>query len=354
MSNRYVVIMAGGSGTRFWPASRHRHPKQFLSIGGESTLLRQTVQRVLKKFDWSNIIVVTAKVHAKLAKAELPELPDENLLCEPEGRNTAPCIAWATETIHQRNEDAVCVVLPADHFIADEDAFLTHLEAGMNAADESIVLLGLIPTRPETGYGYIEKGDELSDKINQMTVCKVQGFKEKPDLETAAAYLSEGNYLWNSGMFIFRTSVMKAALQEKLPELSEKMAQLAEDPKKIGRIYPKLEKISIDYGVIEKSENLLVVPSSFAWSDVGSWESADELYREAPEDNVILGDAITMEDVSGCFVDARAGRLVALAGVKDVVVVDTTDALLIMPKEQSQRVREIVAKLEENEREELI
>jgi mannose-1-phosphate guanylyltransferase len=316
-------------------------------------LLRQTAQRVLEKFAWSNILVVTAKAHAHLAKAELPELPSENLLIEPEGRNTAPCIAWATEVLHARNPEAVVVVLPADHFIGDASSFLDHVETAMNAADENIVLLGLVPNRPETGYGYIQKGETI-EKQGNHEIFKVQAFKEKPDFETAQSYLSSGEYLWNSGMFIFRTSVMKAAVETHLPELAASMAKLMEDPKRLNRIYPKLEKVSIDYGVMEKLEDIRVVPSAFAWSDVGSWESAYELQKEKEDDNVILGDALALEDVSGCLIDSRAGRLVALAGVKDLVVVDTTDALLVLPRNQSQRVREVIEKLKEHEREELL
>ena len=353
MSNRFIVIMAGGSGTRFWPASRHHHPKQFLSIGCETSLLRQTAQRVLTKFDWSNILVVTAKAHAALAKAELPELPEENLLIEPQGRNTAPCIAWATEVLHARDPEAVAVVLPADHFIGDNDSFLQHVESAMNAADEHVVLLGLVPNRPETGYGYIHKGDIVEAQGSHET-CRVQAFKEKPDFETAQNYLTSGEYLWNSGMFIFRTAVMRKAIETHLPELFESMGKIMEDSKRLNRIYPKLEKVSIDYGIMEKLDEIRVIPSSFAWSDVGSWESAYELQKEESEQNVILGDALALDDVSGCLVDSRAGRLVALAGVKDLVVVDTTDALLVLPREQSQRVREIIAKLNEEEREELL
>jgi len=353
MSNRFIVIMAGGSGTRFWPASRHQHPKQFLTIGGEVSLLRQTALRVKEKFEWENIVVVTAKAHANLARGELPEIPDENLLVEPEGRNTAPCIAWATEVLHARNSDAVVVVLPADHYIGQAERFLEHIESAMNAADKHIVLLGLVPNRPETGYGYIHKGDTV-DKLGDHEICKVQAFKEKPDHETATAYLSTGDYLWNSGMFIFRTATMRAALETHLPELFANVAQIVEDPKRLKKAYPKLESVSIDYGVMEKLEEILVIPSEFAWSDVGSWHSAYEIQDKDGKGNVALGDVMSFDDVSGCLVDARAGRLVALAGVQDLVVVDTTDALLVLPRSQSQRVREVVERIRNDEREELL
>jgi mannose-1-phosphate guanylyltransferase len=353
MSNRYIVIMAGGSGTRFWPASRHEHPKQFLSLGCETSLIRQTALRVHEKFSWENILVVTAKAHAKLASGELPELPESNLLIEPEGRNTAPCIAWATEVLHARNPDSVVVVLPADHYIGDPAGFLEHVESAMNAADEHVVLLGLVPSRPETGYGYIQKGDAL-EKFGPHELFKVAAFKEKPELATAQKYLESKDYLWNSGMFIFRTTVMRNALETHLPEMAASIAKLVQEPKLLNRIYPKLERVSIDYAIMEKLEEIRVIPSQFAWSDVGSWESAYDIQEKADNENVLLGDAMTLGDVKGCLIDSRAGRLVAVLGVQNLVVVDTTDALLIVPRDQSQRVREIVEQLKGQEREELL
>jgi mannose-1-phosphate guanylyltransferase len=353
MSNRYIVIMAGGAGTRFWPASRQKHPKQFLTIGGNVSLLRQTALRVLEAFPWDNIVVVTAKAHAELAKGELPEIPEENLLIEPEGRNTAPCIAWATEILHARNPEAVVAVLPADHFIGQPERFLQHLDAAMNAADTNIVLLGLVPNRPETGYGYIQKGDAL-EELGDHELFKVSAFKEKPDFETAKSYLSAGDYLWNSGMFVFRTEAMRKVLQTHLPELFEAIGEIVEDPKKLKRLYSKLESVSIDYGLMEKLTEISVIPSEFAWSDVGSWHSAYEIQDKDAQDNVVLGDVMHFDDVRGCLIDARAGRLVALAGVSDLVVVDTTDALLILPRDQSQRVRELVDRIRAEEREELL
>ena len=352
ISERYVVIMAGGSGTRFWPASRRAHPKQFLSIGGDRSLLRQTAERVSGLVGWDHIIVVTAKVHADHAKVELPELDDEQILIEPEGRNTAPCIGWATRTIAEESPEATIAVLPADHYIADADDFCAHLSAAMDAADQNIVLLGLVPTRPETGYGYIKQG-ELQREVDGRAVMKVDAFKEKPDASTAEQYLADGGYLWNSGMFIYKAPVMLAAIEKHMPELAEGLAKLTK-AKKIRDTYPTLPSVSIDYGVMEKErEALLVLPSNFAWSDVGSWDAAHEVFLRDDNGNVVLGDAI-LDNVHNSLIDARSGRLVAVVDMEDVVVVDTTDAVLIVPRAKSQAVKRIVERLKADEREQLL
>jgi len=354
MSERYVVIMAGGSGTRFWPASRKKQPKQFLSIGADRSLLRQTAERVVEMVGWDHLLVVTAEVHARHAQLELAELPEENLLIEPEGRNTAPCIAWATAVIHRRAADAVVAVLPADHFIADPAAFRAHLETALAEARPAegaprIVLLGLVPTRPETGYGYIQAGEP----IEAHEVRQVARFVEKPDRETAERYLAEGGYLWNSGMFIFHVDAMRTALAEHLPELATKVDELVESPRKLKALYPELPSVSIDYGVMEKAAGVVVLPSNFPWSDVGSWDAAHEIQRKDAAGNVALGDALLI-DAKNVLVDARAGRLVAVVGVEELVVVDTVDALLVIPRGRAQAVKAVVDHLRDQERDELI
>ncbi len=353
MTERYVVVMAGGSGTRFWPASRRAHPKQFLSLGGESSLLRETVERVLVVADWDHIIVVTAAVHATHAQVELPELPQENLLIEPVGRNTAPCIGWATMEIACRSDDAVVAVLPADHYIPDAEDFCAHLSAAMDAAAEHIVLLGLVPTAPETGYGYIEKGEALGE-TDGKTVHGVAKFVEKPDRATAEQYLAGGQHLWNSGMFVFSAQVMVGAIETHLPELhAGLLAFMKGGKKKKAELYPELQKISIDYGVMEKAEGVRVVPATFAWSDVGSWDAAAQL-RDADEDgNVVLGDG-QLVGSKGCFIDARGSRVVAVVGAEDLIVVDTVDAVLVAKKGEAQAVKTIVERLDEDGREDIL
>jgi mannose-1-phosphate guanylyltransferase len=354
MTARYVVIMAGGSGTRFWPASRKAHPKQFLAIGGEKSLLRQTLERVHEVVDWENILIVTGDVHARHATLEAPELPEENILIEPEGRNTAPCIGWATRVILDRDANAVVAVLPADAYIADTKDFCAHLDVAMNAAAERIVLLGLVPTRPETGYGYIRQSELRSD-VDGKKIFSVDAFVEKPDRATAESYLADGGYLWNSGIFVFPAAAMSAAIERHIPELAAGLEKIASNPRQLKRVYPTLPKVSIDYGVMEKEPpaDLSVLASTFAWSDVGSWDAASEVYPADDAENVVLGDVLMLES-KGCFVDSRAGRFITLSHVEGLVVVDTTDAVLVMKKGESQSVKTIVEMLKgEADREEL-
>ena len=349
---RHVVIMAGGSGTRFWPKSRHAHPKQFLAIGGETSLLRQTVDRVLGLVGIEGVVVVTGAVHAEHARAALPELPAENLLVEPTGRNTAPCIGWAAQVIAERDPEARIAVLPADHFIGDVPGFIAHLEAGFDAAEDEIVTFGMVPDRPETGYGYIQRGAEKR-AARGKPICAVERFVEKPDATTARGYLLAGDYLWNSGMFVFPAQVMLEELRAHLPELAEGLAQLARDPGAAGELYPRLPSISIDYGVMERSRRIAVIPASFAWSDVGSWDAAKEVYPADGEGNVALGDALLL-DVKRSLVDAQAGRLVAVVGLEDVIVVDTADAVLVIRRGESQDVKKVVKALEERGKKEIL
>jgi mannose-1-phosphate guanylyltransferase len=351
MNGRYIVVMAGGSGTRFWPKSRAHHPKQFLSIGSERSLLRATIERVIG-VGAERIYVVTAAAHAQHATASLPELPRENILIEPEGRNTAPCIGWATRAILARDPGAQIAVLPADHYIADPDGFRAHLDAAFAAATDRIVLFGIIPTHPETGYGYINRGDKLRDAAGRA-VHAVARFVEKPDRDTALRYLAEGTYLWNSGMFVFPAALMAAELERLLPALAEGLARLAADPSKLAELYPSLPSISIDYGVMEKSDRIAVMPAAFGWSDVGSWDAAMEIGRPDEDGNVLEGDALIV-GAKRSMVDAKAGRFVALVGVEDVIVVDTEDAVLVIKRGDAQRVKHVVDALKTKGRKELL
>lgn len=346
--SRYVVVMAGGSGTRFWPKSRAHHPKQFLAISGERSLLRDTVDRVLPEVGAKNVLVVTAAAHAQHAIDSLPELPRENVLVEPEGRNTAPCIGWATRVILARDPNAVIAVLPADHYIGDVPGFLRYLNAAFEHASQRIVLFGIVPSHPETGYGYIKRGGSIGDNL-----YAVERFVEKPNRETAIGYLSEGTYLWNSGMFVFPAAVMARELEALLPELHAGLVNLEKDPGKLGEIYPKLPSISIDYGVMEKSKNISVMPASFGWSDVGSWDAAMEIRTANGEGNVLEGDAVAF-GAKNSMADARAGRFVALVGVEDVIVVDTKDAVLVIKRGEAQNVKQVVDLLKSKGRKELL
>lgn len=344
--------MAGGSGTRFWPRSRRRFPKQFLPIGSKDSLIEQTAERVAQLVGWDKLIVVTGSEHAEHALRELPQLMERNLLVEPAGRNTAPCIGWATEVIRHRSKDARIAVLPADHFIGDVPGFVGFLEAAFDVATDRIITFGIVPTSPETGYGYIEKGHELGHSRG-CVYSEVKRFVEKPDLETAERYLDSGSFLWNSGMFVFPADLMMEEIEQHLPELRDGLEDLRKSPDEIERIYPLLPSISIDYAVMEKSDRVAVMPAAFAWSDVGSWDAAMDVYVPDELDNVVVGEAV-LHEVQRSFVDSSANRMVAVVGLEDVIVVDTPDALLVVKRGRSQEVKKIVQALEESGREDLL
>jgi mannose-1-phosphate guanylyltransferase len=337
---RHVVIMAGGSGTRFWPASRAAHPKQFLKIGSDRSLLEQTADRVIGMVGPERLWVVTGGVHADHARHSLPQLPPDNILVEPTGRNTAACIGWATHTILEKDPEARIAVLPADHFLRDVPSFLEHLDAAFEAAQSDIVLFGIVPDRPETGYGYIQSGDARGSAKGKG-VSAVKRFVEKPDRATAEKYLVAGDYLWNSGMFVFPAGLMRDEIATHLPELHAGLLDLQKRKSAVAEIYPKLPSISIDVGVMEKSKRTAVIAGTFAWSDVGSWDAAMEVYPADSSGNVLLGDALPI-DVKQSYVDARSGRLVAVVGLEEVIVVDTPDAVLVMKRGKSQDVKAVV------------
>jgi mannose-1-phosphate guanylyltransferase len=357
MSNDvHVVVMAGGSGTRFWPASRGHRPKQFLSIAGEGSLLRQTVLRVAPMVPWSRVWVVTGAAHAAHVREEVPELLAENVLVEPAARNTAPCIGWATRTIRARHGEARLVVLPADHFVPDADHFRRDLGLALEAARGGhVVLLGLVPTRPETGYGYIERGAPIHDAGKTPGDAEAGGglgqvhavarFVEKPDHARALAYLAGGRHLWNAGIFVFDAAAMDDAIRRHLPALAEGLDRLDAAPGALAELYPTLPSISIDYGVMEREPGIRVIPVQFPWSDVGSWDAAYEEATKDADGNALLGDAIA-HAAKGTLVDARSGRVVAIVGVEDLVVVDTPDAVLVARRGQTQDVKHVVTALE--------
>lgn len=341
--------MAGGSGTRFWPASRQHHPKQFLNIGSDQSLIGQTVARVMSVVPPEQLWIVTGAAHAAHAHDAVPDIPPTNILVEPVGRNTAACIAWANAVILDRDPEAVLAVLPADHYIAEPEAFAAQLEAGFAAAARGrILLFGIVPTEPHTGYGYIQRGAP-EPECEGRAVSAVRRFVEKPDQATALGYLKSGDYLWNSGMFMFPAGLMDQELRTHLPELAAGIDALMAAPPRLEELYPTLPAVSIDVGVMERSAACAVMPASFAWSDVGSWDAAAEVYAADDAGNVQLGDAL-LHDVRGCMVDARADRLVALVGVEGLIVVDSPDALLVVQRGRSQDVKAVVETLKRADR----
>lgn len=350
MSNVFTVIMAGGSGTRFWPLSRSSRPKQFLPLTSKRPLIAETMQRMTGLSTPARTSVVCGAKHAALVKKALPRLPRQNVVIEPEARNTAPAIALACAHVAHQDPEGVMVVLPSDQHVADPAAFRASVEEAIRVARTGfIVTLGIKPTRPETGYGYIRLGEPMTGQAR-----KVAAFVEKPNHETAQGYLVSGDYLWNAGIFVFRADVMLAAFASHLPEMIKPLDALraAWGTRKAGSVlareFKKLPAISIDYGVAERAPNIAVVPSSCGWSDVGSFNALPEVRPTDQAQNVSEGETLLI-DSSGCVVLAGS-RLLAVVGMKDVVVVDTGDAVLVLPKDKSQDVRKVVEALKAQKR----
>jgi mannose-1-phosphate guanylyltransferase len=347
----YVVIMAGGRGTRFWPRSRDRKPKHLLDILSERTIVQETVDRLLPLVPPERILVVTGRTHAAELARQLPGIPARNILIEPVGRNTAPCIGLAALHVRRLDPDGVMAVLPADHRIAADALFRDVLQAAAEAAQpgDRLVTIGIAPTAPETGYGYLELGEEAGNSRGEA-IWKVRSIREKPDRETAGTFLAEGRYVWNSGMFVWTAGAILAAIGQWLPELAGRLETIdealgtAREDAVLEEVYPSLPSISIDYGVMEKAGNVLALRGDFGWSDVGSWDALWEVSPKDPSGNVLKG-SVAVAGARNCLV-AAGGRLVALAGVEDLIVVDTEDALLVCRRGDSQRVREVVELLE--------
>lgn len=356
----YAVIMAGGSGTRFWPASREARPKQLLALGGATgeSLLAATVKRLHPLVPKPRVFVVTAARLADATYAALPEVPRENILCEPKARNTAPCIAWATSVLLAKDPDATIAVLPSDHHVEDEAAFRDVLAQALAAAKTGVcTTVGIVPTRAETGFGYIEVGDDRGGGAK-----RVRGFVEKPDRARAEGYVAGGKHLWNAGMFFYRADVMQRLLEEHLPAMAEGAKAMvrrvnAGDAGAVAEIFPTLESISIDNGVMEKAKELAVVPGSFGWSDVGSWQSAWELAAKDGSGNALPEGAFVKDAERNYFTSLVAGgkaKHVAFVGVSDLVVVETDDAVLVMPRERAQDVKLVVEALKKAGKTELL
>lgn len=347
---KIAVVMAGGRGTRFWPRSRGHRPKQFLAMVGEGSLLHQTVDRLKPSFRNENIYIVTTEDLAAETRRMLPQLPAQNVLVEPEGRNTAPCLALALVAIEKSHPEGVMVVLSADHYIPDTATFLEDIETAVQHAHgaRDLVTFGIRPTYPETGYGYIETSGD-------GRVVKVQAFREKPPRERALEYLASGRHYWNAGMFVWTLADMRSEMLKHCPEvLSPLDAWMARGgaPEALSDAYRQLPKLSIDYALMEKSPKVAVVPARFSWSDVGSWPAVVEFHQPDAAGNVVDGEAILL-DSSGCAVFGGK-RLIAGSGLKDLIVVDEPDALLICRRDKAQDVKAIVERLESMGRKDLL
>ncbi|WP_434640842.1 mannose-1-phosphate guanylyltransferase [Thermoanaerobacterium thermosaccharolyticum] len=351
------VIMAGGKGERFWPKSRIKMPKQFLKLYGDKTMIQQTVDRLKRLMPIENIFVVTNIDYAGLISDQIPELPTENILIEPMGKNTAACIGLTALHTEKLDRDSIMVVVPSDHVIKDEETYLGVLKTAIEKAKSgnNLVTIGIKPLHPETGYGYINFKKITNEIINNNPVHKVERFEEKPDYDTAVKYVESGDYLWNSGMFIWKTSTILNAIKEHMPQLYSALNVIREnfDSDEIEKIlyeeYSKLESISIDYGIMEKAKNVYVVPGDFGWDDVGSWTSIERLYEKDENGNVIKGNVVSV-DTKKCIITG-SDKLIATLGIEDVIIVDTEDALLICSKDKAQNVKEVLKELRERKSE---
>jgi len=346
----YGIIMAGGSGMRFWPRSREGKSKQFLKILGKQSLLQSTLKRFKSFIPCDNIYVVTRKNQESEIEKHTVEIPLQNILYEPIGKNTAPCIGLAAITIQQNDPNAVVVVSPADHLIKKEDRFRKAIFAAVQLAEEKdgLVTIGISPDRPATGYGYIQIDGEL-DTINGVKTFKVRTFAEKPDLETAKRFLKSGDFFWNSGIFIFRIAVFLKALEEFLPSLYDGLMEIK---KCIGKpnynevfqkVYQQIKSISIDYGVMEKAKNVYLVKGDFLWNDLGSWE---QVYKLSPKDkngNVVHGNVV-YHDTKNSYISASDG-MVAVLGLEDIVIVQDEGAILVCRRKNAEDVKQIVERL---------
>ena len=354
----YALIMAGGIGSRFWPKSRVSQPKQFLGFFEDKTLLQTTIDRIRPIIPPERILISTNSDYVALVKEQIPDLPDENIIGEPVARNTAPCIAFASALLHYRDPDATMIVLPSDHYIRNDKAFRKDLQACVQLAQQGgkLVTIGIIPTRPETGYGYIQYDDEKQISQKDDIAYPVKTFAEKPDVQTALKFLQSGDFLWNSGMFIWNTKEILKEIKQHMPVLYHQIEIFAEDVEKHGgevrreileSVYHSCFSVSIDYGIMEKSNNVIVLPSHFDWSDLGSWMAIYELQSDEADDegNILNSEQVITVRSQNCYVASESSKLITLVGLQGIGVIETEDALLLCKLDNSQHVKEVYDQL---------
>jgi mannose-1-phosphate guanylyltransferase len=346
MDNRYVIIMAGGVGSRFWPLSRTEKPKQFLDIlGNGETLIQQTFRRFKASCPKQNIFVVTSAEHKDIVVEQL-KIDPANVLAEPFRRNTAPCIAYGTFRIMKENPDALIVVTPADHLIEKEDAFCKVIQKGMDFVKENDVLLtlGIKPDRPETGYGYIQANRKKPVK-GYDNLMRVKTFTEKPDADLASKFIQSGDFYWNSGIFIWNIKTIMAAFEKYMPDVfvafdeGKKLFGTRQEKNFIARTYAECRSISIDYGIMEKADNVYVMCTDIGWSDLGTWSSLYEHSVSGKKENAVLGGNIFSYDNKGNIFNISSGKVAVIQGLKDYIVIETDDVLLIVSKEEEQNIK---------------
>ena len=344
MNNNYLIIMAGGIGSRFWPMSTPETPKQFLDIlGTGQTMIQQTIKRLDGIVPIENVYIVTGKRYKALINEQLPEVKDEQILMEPCMRNTAPCIAYAAYKINKRNPDANIVVAPSDHLITNDVEYRRIITEGLDfvASNDVLLTLGIHPHRPETGYGYIQAGELVNNATN-----KVVAFKEKPNLKTAEKYLAEGNYFWNAGIFLWSARSIVKAFESYLPKVAEIFRSgettyyTQEEQAFIDEQFPMCENISVDYGIMERADNIYVMPADFGWSDLGTWGSLWEKRERDEQGNSVVGDAVKTYDCEDNIITVPNGRKVVLQGLKDCIVTEANGVFMVCQKSDEQRIKE--------------
>lgn len=346
---KYALVMAGGKGERFWPWSRSSEPKQFLTLTGTRSLIQQTWDRLQKFFVPGNIFVATGQSFVPLVRKHLPRLPGENILVEPMGRDTAPCIGLAALRLQKMDPQSIMLVLPADHLVTSRRVFQECLQKCLELAENKdyLITIGIKPTRPETGYGYIEK--KKTPLHGKGGVYRIKQFVEKPDLEKAQRYLNEGTFYWNSGIFAWKTKLILAKIQEYLPDLYRGLKEIEPhlgtplEKEALAKLFPALPSVSIDYGVMEKEKKILMVQGDFGWDDLGSWTALAKQFRKKGNDNVSKGQHLGIA-TKDCLVYAQ-DTLVATLGVSDLVIVQSNGVVLVCSMERAQQVKELVGEL---------
>ena len=343
-----VIIMAGGKGERFWPRSRMTMPKQFLSLTNDGkSMIQHTVERLKDLVDIQNIYIVTNEIYRDLVSEHIPDIPKKNIIIEPIAKNTAPCIGLAAIHIAKKNPDSKMIILPSDHLIKFNEIFIDTLKIALNVIEEgdNLATIGITPNYPETGYGYINftKGENFKDSAN---IYEVLGFVEKPNLEKAKEYLTSGQYLWNSGMFVWKALTILKNFKEYLPEIYEGLQKIGEsiNTEKYEEVLKKeffnFPSESIDYGIMEKAKNIYVIPGNFGWDDVGSWLSLERINKTNQDGNVINGNVISIKTKNSIIQGNE--KLIATIGLEDIVIVDTDDVTLICHKNNTQEVKEVI------------
>lgn len=343
-----AVVMAGGRGERFWPKSRVKFPKQLLRLVGNESMIQQTVKRLENLVNVDNIYIVTNEDYVQMISMQLPKIKPSNILVEPMSRNTAACIGLASLHIERKDPEAVMVVIPSDHLIRNDKEFVSVLQSAVEVAKENnnIVTIGILPSYPETGYGYIKVGVKAANKGGR-DIYKVDKFVEKPDKDTAEEYIKDGKYLWNSGMVVVKVSTLRTCIERLMPDLHralEKIKQAIDTPdedKVLYDEYSNLESISIDYGILEKSDSIYVIPGDFGWDDVGTWTSLERIHEPDEDGNILKGNILSI-DTKKCIIQGPDNKLIAIMGLENVIVVDTHDVTLICSKDKAQNIKELI------------